>query len=51
MSTQYVQLTTLPEPTKTLVSSIPVKEGEKLMNNISWEDLRGLSWEFQKDWS
>jgi len=39
-----------PEPSKTLVESIPVKKGKKLATtqipaHITWEDLMGLSWD------
>jgi len=51
MSTQCIQTTRQPEPTKILVESIPVKEGGKLLMNNSWEDLRGLTWVFHEDWS
>ncbi|EPA05437.1 hypothetical protein [Candidatus Nitrosarchaeum limnium] len=50
MSTIIVQRQ--PEPTKTLVQSIPVKKGETLqMPNIQfrWEDLAGLSWTLLDD--
>ncbi|MEJ2281858.1 MAG: hypothetical protein P8X97_08160 [Candidatus Bathyarchaeota archaeon] len=51
MSTQCLQTARLPEPTKILVGSTPVKEREKLLIRNSWEDLRGLTWVFHEDWS
>ncbi len=48
---KYIMSTILmqrqPEPSKTLVKSIPVKKGETLQtiqSQIKWEDLAGLSW-------
>lgn len=42
-----------PEPTKTLVQSIPVKKGEMLQTisspQLRWEDLVGLSWTLLDD--
>ncbi len=51
MNTQCIQTTWQPEPTKILVESTPVKERGKLLMNNSWEDIRGLAWIFQEDWS
>jgi hypothetical protein len=51
MSTQCLQTARLPEPTKILVGSTPVKEREKLLIRNSWEDLRGLTWVFHEDWT
>jgi hypothetical protein len=51
MSTQCIQTTRQPEPTKILVESTPVKEEIKLSMNNSWEDLRGLTWVSHEDWS
>ena len=48
MSTQCIQTTRQPEPTKILVESTPVKKGAKLWMNNSWEDLRGLTWVFHE---
>ena len=40
-----------PEPAKTLVERMPVKEGVKLseISAGSWEDLLGLSWLMVED--
>ncbi|MFB5607104.1 MAG: hypothetical protein ACE5RG_03275 [Candidatus Nitrosomaritimum yanchengensis] len=51
MSTQCIQTTRQPEPIKILVESTPVKERRKLLMNSSWEDIQGLAWIFQEDWS
>lgn len=44
-----------PEPQRSLVERIPVREREKLQNKTiqgySWEDFRGLSLGFEEDWS
>jgi len=51
MSTIVIQRQ--PEPTKTLVQSIPVKKGETLQTipntQFRWEDLAGLSWTLLDD--
>jgi len=48
-----------PEPQRNLVQSIPVEEGRKLLinnetrnliQNYTWEELRGLSLGFEEDW-
>lgn len=43
-----------PEPVENLVESIPVQDGIKLSqtskNDISWKDLRGLTWIFDEEW-
>jgi len=33
-----------PEPKTILVEEIPVKEGTKFSNSLSWENIRGLTW-------
>ena len=44
-SLQIIKNTWQPKPLKNL-ASVPVKEGKTNIfgNEISWEDLRGLSW-------
>jgi hypothetical protein len=41
-----------PEPQKILVESNPVEEGKKLeiLAELSWEDLRGLTWILKDDY-